>query len=132
MNYFVSIDNSYQHSWQTELLIQSFKDKGVEDSLLVAVGVDDSNTIYNCKNLSAHSNKIFFKKTSSNSSLNKWLSLLSVLNKKDIFPFTVLNSHNVFCNDIPLNGKDLIISEDSFFTHNLIEDYFSDSLIILL
>jgi hypothetical protein len=128
MNYFVSIENSYQHSWQIELLIQSFKDKGIEDSLLVAIGVDDSNTIYNCKNLSNHSNKIFFKKTSSNSSLNKWLSLLSVLDKKDIFPLTVLNPHNIFCNDIPLNDKDLILSEDAFLTHNLIEDYFSDSL----
>ena len=128
MNYFVSIENSYQHSWQTELLIQSFKDKGVEDSLFVSVGVDDTNKIYDCKNLSNHKNKFYFKKTNSNLSFNKWLSLLEILNKEKIFPLTILNSHNIFCNDIPLNDMDMIFSEDALLTHDLINGYFSDLL----
>jgi hypothetical protein len=125
MNYFVSIENSYQHSWQAELLIQSFKDKGIEDRLFVSVAVDDSNQIYDCKNLSGHNNKFYFKKIHPNLSFNKWVSLLDLLDKENIFPLTVLNPHNIFCNDIPLNDMDMIFSEDVLLTHDLINSYFS-------
>jgi hypothetical protein len=127
MNYFVSIENSYQHSWQIELLIQSFKDRSAEDNLHIAVGIDDSMSLYDCKNLSNHNNKFYFKKTHPNSSFNKWHSLLKTMeDKKEIFPITVLNPHNIFCSDISINDKKIISSEDSLFTHSLISDYYSE------
>jgi hypothetical protein len=125
MNYFVSIDDSYQHSWQIELLIQSFKDKGVDDNLHVAIGVDDSNTVYDCKNLSNHKNKFFFKKSNSNLSFNKWYSLLTIMKEKEIFPLTILNPYNIFCSDISFNKQKIIASEDPFFTQKVIKNHVS-------
>lgn len=123
MNYFVSIENSYQHSWQVELLIQSFKDKGVEDNLCVAVGLDDSMLLHDCKNLSKHSNKFYFKKIHQSLSFNKWYSLLMMMkNKKEVFPLTVLNPHNIFCRDISVDDNNMVCSEDYLFTHDIVRD----------
>jgi len=127
MNYFVSIENSYQHSWQIELLIQSFKEKGIENNLYVTVGIDDSMSMYDCRNLAEHVKVFYFKKTHSNLSLNKWQSFLKTAgDEKEIFPVTVLNPCSVFCSDISIGDHKIVSSEDSFLTHNIISDYYEE------
>jgi len=43
MDYFVSISNTPYHHWQIELLIESFKMHGLQDSLLVVLYGEDEN-----------------------------------------------------------------------------------------
>ena len=57
MNYFVSIENSYYHGWQIELLIESFKQKSLEDSLYISVAKSDKEYLASNINYSNHKNK---------------------------------------------------------------------------
>jgi hypothetical protein len=55
MDYFVSSEDTAYGLWQTELLIQSFKMAGLEESLVVAVAGNDEPKVVNFqRNLSPH------------------------------------------------------------------------------
>jgi len=55
MEYFVSARNNAYYHWQLELLIQSFKEYGIEDKLVIAI-FSSKDVLYKnfCKNLINH------------------------------------------------------------------------------
>lgn len=96
MQYFVSIENNAYFHWQTELLIESFKLKGLQDSLVI--GVADSKpgaAPLSVKNLLNHKNKfkhINYGESKDLPSLNKIYSLVSALKEGMLKqPFTLLH-----------------------------------------
>ena len=55
MEYFVSAGNKAYYHWQLELLIQSFKEYGIEDKLVVAISSSEDPLYKNfCNNLKNH------------------------------------------------------------------------------
>ena len=102
MDYFVTVVPSYQHFWQIELLIESFKMLKMQDSLLVAiVGAPTSLPI----NLYHHPRKIFcsdFNKYPSYNypPINKIACLRTALRSLDSI-FTLLHTDMVMVGPVP-------------------------------
>ncbi|MCK9459729.1 MAG: hypothetical protein M0R80_08830 [Proteobacteria bacterium] len=102
MDYFVTVVPSYQHFWQVELLIESFKMLKMQDRLLVAiVGAPTSLPT----NLHNHSRKIFCSDFNESSGLNyppinKIACLRTALHALDS-NFTLLHTDMVMVGPVP-------------------------------
>lgn len=122
MNYFVSVEDSYYHNWQLELLIESFKLLGLGDNLYISVAKSDKEYFKNNKNLLTHAKKYIHKNIGRESGilkLNKWGSLYTLIEKNIInLPITVLDPDVVIYKDIKIQDEQLIFSFDPSFTYN--------------
>ena len=124
MNYFVSIENSYYHGWQIELLIESFKQKSLEDSLYISVAKSDKEYLASNINYSNHKNKFIHENIGRKTGFikhNKWSSLYSLLENNIIsLPVVVLEPDVILCKEIDLNNIDVkfMFSVDSGFSYN--------------
>jgi len=122
MNYFVSVEDSYYHNWQLELLIESFKVLGLEDSLHISVAQSDKEYLKNNINLSTHSKKYIHKNIGRETGilkLNKWGSLYTLLENNILsLPVTVLDPDTVIQKDIKIQDKQFVFSIDHSFVYN--------------
>ena len=122
MNYFVSVEDSYYHSWQLELLMESFKVLGLEDNLYISVAQSDKEYLKNNKNLDLHSKKYIQKNIVRETGilkLNKWGSLSTLIENKIIsLPLTVLDPDTVIYEDIKIKDEQFMFSIDPSFVYN--------------
>ena len=122
MNYFVSVEDSYYHSWQLELLMESFKVLGLEDNLYISVAQSDKEYLKNNKNLALHSKKYIHKNIGRETGilkLNKWGSLYTLIENKIIsLPLTVLDPDTVIYEDIKIKDEQFMFSIDPSFVYN--------------
>lgn len=95
MQYFLSIENTSYHHWQTELLIESFKYHGIEDQLHIAIANYTNPVIPDYKkNIIAHKNKYVHIPISRK--MNRICSLLWLLSEGILKqPFVVIHADMV-------------------------------------
>ena len=122
MNYFVSVEDSYYHSWQIELLIESFKVLGLEDNLYISVAQSDKEYLKNNINFSTHAKKYIHKNIGRQTGilkLNKWGSLYTLIENNILsLPVTVIDPDTVIQKDIKIQDEQLVFSIDHSFVYN--------------
>ena len=92
MNYFTSIKNTFYFSWQIELLIESFKQQGLNNQLYISL--DDELVVASSKNLKNHNHILVGNDYSEygNPALNKICSLLEAIENESIkFPICLIH-----------------------------------------
>ena len=122
MNYFVCIESTSYHLWQTELLIQSFKRLGLQDKLYIAICKTEefvnSQFTYN---ISRHDKKFYFD--NHHSIENKFYTLAHLLSEEILKPpFTTIHPDMILVNPIKAPETDLILSqfdEDQTFKNKI-------------
>lgn len=110
MNYFVSIESTSYDLWQTELLIQSFKKLGMQDSLYIAIadkGVDVNPDF--TSNITEHKNKFVFQDLGGIK--NRFYALKHLLYEGIIkLPLATIHPDMLLINPIGTFDVDLIFS----------------------
>jgi hypothetical protein len=138
MEYFVSAGNKAYYHWQLELLIQSFKNYGIEDKLVIAISSSEEPLYKNfCKNLSKHE-KIFQYDCSGSFGPERGLIGLHEALKTGMLsqPFTFMRSDMMLMH--PLDGTQLekdsndyeiqfsydpLMTLEHFRDHGIADDY---------
>lgn len=124
MNYFVSIENNFYHSWQIELLIKSFKEKSLQDNLYISIATTSIDYFPYGKNLLNHKNKFFHKKIKSYSKANKWFSLNNLIKNKSISqPITVIDPCFIFFEEPKNLETEFTYQQDYSFNYKNIINY---------
>jgi len=134
MQYFVSIENTNYFYWQIELLIESFKMKGIEDKLLIGIAQNDQpkNPKYT-KNLMAHPRKFIHRNVGAEANYlpqNKPFAVMAALENGLRFPFTLLHPDMILVNEPEVPKANLVFHPD-FSLNPLIEDvrsYLAESI----
>jgi hypothetical protein len=127
MDYFLNIDNTPYYQWQTELLIESFKEKKCSNDLFLALTNSTNTSFLNnnfTKNIFSHNRTYSFDDIGSKKGfpeLNKFICLANCITKKLIKqPFFVLEPDVVLHNNIDMlfskNYCEFIFAIDPFFT----------------
>jgi len=119
MKYVVSAENSSYFYWQLELLIESFKLKGIEDDLIILLAENDlpkiagfSKNLINHKHRFEHEN---FGLKNKYLPLNRPFSILQALRAGYLkFPFTLIHADMILRNPIEEEFEEDIIL-DSYF-----------------
>jgi hypothetical protein len=122
MNYYVSIENTYYHHWQLELLIESFKYHNIQDKLFVGIaegdGLFDKDYL---KNLQSHPNKMCHENYGDEigrKDVNLYCSLLSALEFSFLAPpVTLIHADMVLVKPLETPKDDIIFSVDDSFDH---------------
>jgi len=102
MEYFVSAGNKAYYHWQLELLIQSFKNYGIEDKLVIAMSSSE-DTLYKdfCRNLKSHKRIFEYDCDSSFGPARGLVGLHEVLKTGELSqPFTFLRSDTILMHPI--------------------------------
>lgn len=120
MNYYVSIGDSYEHSWQISILINSFKNLNLQDRLFVSISTENNfENKLSIDNVYFFSNKGKFKEYLK---YNKWYCLYELLNRKIIEPpLTVIEPHTLLIKDTKNLEGDIVYNINNEFTFS--EDY---------
>jgi hypothetical protein len=95
MDYLVSIEYTNYHLWQIELLIQSFKKLGIEDSLVIAIALNHIDQLVDCPNLINHPRKFMHFNMGREYSLpiNRMLAATIAIDKSLITqPFAIIHA----------------------------------------
>jgi len=120
MQYFVSIENTPYHHWQVELLIESFKMKGMENDLVIGVAKNSESKGIWSKNITNHKNKFLHENVGRDRKylpLNKTFALIIAMENGLLKqPFAMIHPDMILRNPIELEDKD----------HNLVFDYSED------
>ena len=105
MDHLVCIENSTYHHWQIELLIQSFKIYGLQDSLVVAIAENYEPHFHDfTKNLTPHKRKFIHQ--NEGGPLNRVLAIRTALDNGLIEqPFYLLHADMLLYR--PINDEDL-------------------------
>ena len=105
MQYFTSIDNTPYFHWQTELLIESFRMKGMQDDLYIGIGNPQAHGLPKLTtNLRSHPNKFFFEAYSGHPALSRiYAATLAVMNGAIEAPFALIDCDTVLLK--PLEGS---------------------------
>jgi hypothetical protein len=92
LKYFVSIENNSYCLWQVELLIESFKRKGLQDDLLIGIAENPNPVVKKyTKNLLKHPHKFVHPNQNEPKPLNKFYALMTALDQKLLpKPFVVI------------------------------------------
>jgi hypothetical protein len=133
MDYFVSINNTQYHHWQLELLIESFKAKGIEDDLFVSLSNATNQRIIDEKvlhNFFSHDKKHFLQENIGEKKgfliLDKFYSLvIALISGRVKQPFCFLEPDLVLHKSVSMTLDSpylkFIFSVDPFFTLELSE-----------
>ena len=113
MDYFVSIENTPYYRWQVELLIQSFKNLGLEDNLLVALAENNTPQYAGyTKNLVKHPRTFSHNNHGTDvgcKEINKPYAILAALSNNLLHePFTVLHPDMVLYRPVEEKGTNNI------------------------
>jgi hypothetical protein len=121
MEYFVSAGNKAYYHWQLELLIQSFKEYGIEDKLVIAISSSEGPLYKDfCSNLKSHKRIFEYDCDGSFGPERGLIGLHEVLKTGELSqPFTFLRSDTILMH--PIGGTS--IEEDAAnyevqFSHN--------------
>jgi hypothetical protein len=117
MQYLVSIENTSYFYWQIELLIESFKMKGLEDKLVIAVAENHSpkNPQYT-KNISKHKNQFIHVNVGEQFGflpLNKIFATIVALQTKRIeHPFALIHPDMVLFQELEERPENIVFNVD--------------------
>jgi hypothetical protein len=105
MDYFLSIENTPYHRWQTELLIESFKMQGLQDKLLIAIANNSEQQFGGfTDNLLSHPRKFMhenFGKDKGCKALNKPHAILAAMSNNLLQqPFAILHPDMILCKPV--------------------------------
>lgn len=111
MNYFVCIESTSYHLWQTELLIQSFKRLGLQEKLYIAIcKTEEPVNLQFTHNIARHNKRFYFNNL--HSIENKFYTLAQLLNEGILKPpFTTIHSDMILVNPIKAPATDLILGQ---------------------
>lgn len=123
MQYIVSAENSSYFYWQLELLIESFKMKGIEDQLLVLLAENDLPKIKGfSKNLIEHKNKFEHENFGLKNNylpLNRPFAILQALRSGLLkFPFALIHADMVLKSPIEQEFEQDIVLDSYFLKPN--------------
>jgi hypothetical protein len=122
MQYYVSIENTTYFYWQIELLIESFKRKGIQDDLVIAIAENTTQkNVRFSKNILSHKNKFIhhnYGEEVGYKPLNKYYGLIIATTNKNIHsPFAVLHPDMVLIEPIDIEKH-----KENIVFHNGIND----------
>jgi hypothetical protein len=129
LNYVTTIRNNAYFQWQIELLIQSFKEHGIEDQLFIGILDEEEqkpeNVFSEPRNLINHKNTFKFNKfTNENLTANHIHGINEALKQGIIKqPFVSIHADSILYKPISLeNDFDAIFSGDYFFLEQMNKD----------
>jgi hypothetical protein len=117
MQYLVSIENTTYFYWQIELLIESFKMKGLEDKLVIAIAENDStkDSQYT-KNISKHENQFMHANVGQQSNflpLNKIFATITALEEGRVQqPFALIHPDMVLFKELEARSENIAFNVD--------------------
>ena len=117
MQYLVSIENTTYFYWQIELLIESFKMKGLEDKLVIAIAENESpKDPQYIKNISRHKNKFMHVNVGRQYDflpLNKIFATMAALQTNRIeYPFALIHPDMVLFQDLEERPENVVFHVD--------------------
>lgn len=126
MNYYVSIENTYYHHWQVELLIESFKYHNLQNKLFI--GVSEGDGLFDkdyLKNIQSHPQILLhenYGEEIGRKDVNPYCSLFSALQSGFVtLPVTLLHVDMVLAKPLNSFQEDIVFSVDDSFDYLQVE-----------
>ena len=135
MDYFVSVNQNAYHDWQIELLIESFREHGLEDKLIVMAADLGEGRYGNSHNILRHKSYMPHVSLGSRRGVQRLDEVYDVMwlteNKKIDRQFCILKPHMFlkhprFNLDFPLNQPAMHIAADPYFTFDEARKHFGN------